>query len=121
MRGELNPASAQWSDESIGYAHLVLLQSFLRSRGGKPGLPTNRLLREGDVFWVMVADWQGRIEPREDMPAVEMEAHATGLRRADADVWDVTAAARQAAKREYHEVVRKASEDDQVHAEAEHG
>ena len=121
MRAELNPGSEQWSDESYGYVHLALLRTFLRGRGGKPGLPTSRPPREGDVVWVMVADWPGPSEPLGDLSRPELEAHIAALRRANADVWDVTAAARQAAKRSYHEVLRRTSEDDQEHAEAEHG
>jgi len=121
MRGELNPRTEQWSEEALGYGHLTLLQTFVRSRGGKPGLPTNRPLREGDVFWVMVADWPGPVEPPADMSRADLESHIAALKEATADVWDVTAAARQAAKRSYHEVLRKANEEDQAHVEAEHG
>jgi hypothetical protein len=121
MRGELNPTTEQWSEEALGYGHLALLQTFLRSRGGKPGLPTNRPLREGDVFWVMVADWPGPVEPPADMSRPDLESHIAALKDANADVWDVTAAARQAAKRSYHEVLKKTYEDDQAHVEAEHG
>lgn len=121
MHAELNPATAQWSEECFGHVRLSLLRSFLRGRAGKPGLPRNRPLREGDVFWVMVADWPGPPEPLGDFSAAELEVHVAALRTAEADVWDVTAAARQAAKRSYHEVLRRANEDDQIHAEAEHG
>lgn len=110
MRIELDPAAQQWSEESISFGTVPPLQAFLRSRGGKPGLPTNRPLREGDVFWVLVAVWPGATEPPGDLTATELEAHMAALQAAGVDVWDVTAAARQAAKRSYHEVMRRTNE-----------
>jgi len=120
MSAELEPSTEQWSEESYGYARLEALQKFLRARGGKPGLPSERALREGDVFWAVATD-AAPFRPLADMTPAELETHIAVLRKGRADVWDVTAAARQAAKRSYHEVVRRANEDEQLHAEAEHG
>ena len=121
MRVELDPGRQQWQDESLAYAPLAALQTFLRGRGGKPGLPTNRPLREGDVFWVMVADWPGSRDPLPDLDAKGFATHISDLRRAGADIWDVTAAARQASKHSSHEVVEKTYAADESHLEAEHG
>ena len=97
------------------------LQAFLRERGGKPGLPTNRPLREGDVFWIMVADWPGGGDPLPDLDAAGLAAHIADLRGAAVDIWDVTAAARQASKRSYHAVLETTNAADESHLEAEHG
>jgi hypothetical protein len=121
MRIELDHGRQQWHDESLAYAPLPLLQTFLRGRSGKPGLPTNRPLREGDVFWVMGTDWPGAAEPLPDLDAEGFAAHIADLRRARADIWDVTAAARQAAKHSSHEVVEKTYAADESRLEAEHG
>lgn len=121
MRVELDPAAQEWSEESFGFAPTARLHEFLRGRSGKPGLPTDRPLREGDVFWVLVADWQGSPDPPSDLSMTELENHIAQLEQATPDVWDVTAAARQAAKRFHHEALRKTNEEDDKQEQAERG
>jgi len=121
MRVELDRSGQDWHQESLGYVPLDRLETFLRGRGGKPGLPTNRPIREGDVFWVMVADWPGGADPLPDLDAPGLSEHMAVLARAGADIWDVTAAARQASKRSSHEVVETTNAADESHIEAEHG
>ena len=111
MAVELVPASEQWSDEGSMFVALRVLAAFLRERVGKPGLPANRPLREGDVFWIILP-----AGPALDRPPVRGTTlgggaeRVTAYRERQSDVWDVTAAARQVAKREYHRVL-EISED----------
>ena len=108
MEVELASASATWSEELAVYLPLANLRAFLQGRrGGKPGLPKTRPLREGDTFWVLLParPTPGLPEDAED----ELAAGALWLLAAEqvnADVWDVTAAARQASKHAYQAVVR---------------
>ena len=118
MDVEASPTAETWSEERAAFAARADLGGFLAGRVGKPGLPTTRPLREGDVFWI--------IAPR-GVPGLNADARlATDhgwLRQyevAEADVWDVTAAARQASKRQYHQVAR-AAEDDPESTQRLHG
>lgn len=49
------PASETWGDERAVSFPRARLDSFLRGRAGKPGLPEPRPVREGDAFWVVIA------------------------------------------------------------------
>ena len=100
MDGELR-ALVRWGDEVAWHVPRAALGRFLERRDGKPGLPGVRPLREGDVFWIVVGRDRGRtvqdvgvranVAQTEDLFAPFVEAGA--------DVWDVTAAARQVVKR----------------------
>ena len=69
-----------------------------------PGLPVRDQLREGDVYWVIdaTAEADGRRAAHDltvdQTPALLLELAAHG-----AEVWDVTAAARQVMKRLFGE------------------
>jgi hypothetical protein len=96
------PPEHIWSDEEPAFFPVATLERLLRRRSKIRGLPGRRQLREGDVFWI-VAPTHPDVETvplpaPEDLPAV-----AAAL---DVQVWDVTAAARQAAKRGYDRAVR---------------
>ena len=96
-----------WADEQPIFMPVDELREFLKRRDGIRGLPDERPLREGDVFWVVLspaveARALGDLTPRRVM--VEAE-------QLDVQVWDVTAAARQAAKRTYDDALRAASDD----------
>src|SRR4051794_9586970 len=96
MRVELDSAAYRWSRERAMFIAKPVLEPFLRARGGKPGLPTNRPLREGDVFWVLLPGGAAMDLPPERGATVTAGAERVAEYRArHADVWDVTAAARQ--------------------------
>jgi hypothetical protein len=106
MDVELAPRTEMWSDERDVYLPLVELEALLRRRGGKPGLPGGRPLREGDVFWVVLYQPVGAA-----MSDARSEQAVDVIRQyieAGADVLDVTAAARQAAKTWYQQAIRVA-------------
>jgi hypothetical protein len=110
---ELKPTQETWTDEIgviVDEAELTLL---LRRRISRGGLPGQRPLREGDVFWVLVpfgtdASWAptsglvmrapGHWVSRAQTPTEVIHAYA----EAGAVVLDLTAAARQAIKHIYH-------------------
>ncbi len=95
-----------WGDERVAFMTVDELEPFLKRRAQIRGLPGNRPLREGDVFWVVRPQPQAaEAEPRTTVQALartEME---------DVQVWDVTAAARQVAKRTYDRAVRAAADE----------
>lgn len=99
MTYELASVDATWSEETAAFAAEDALSAFLGRRTDKPGLPQNRELREGDVFWVFVP-YDG---PR---PGGGRDRWLRAYTDAGAQVWDVTAAARQAVKRLYHRAQR---------------
>jgi len=94
----------RWTPEEEAHHELDALTAFLVHgvrESGAPGLPVRAELREGDVYWLVVPDGMGdlraRVEALEDPEAAASLARssiATGI-----EVWDVTAAARQSAKR----------------------
>lgn len=119
MDAELEVASDIWTDEVAAFASLAPLGKFLNRRQGKPGLPTSRPLREGDVFWVVAPTLaQASMSELETVPLRRFAERIAELVEADADVWDVTAAARQAVKASYSRTVR---ESDEADAEPLHG
>lgn len=103
MDVETGPIADRWEEEVAAFAERQPLQRFLRRRGGKPGLPRSRPLREGDVFWVIAPrGLPSPGAPTRDNRRLPLESYL----ELGVDVWDVTAAARQASKRRYHEVQR---------------
>jgi hypothetical protein len=88
-----------WEPEVARFATIDALAGFLRRRAGKPGLPAIRPLREGDVFWIFVPEVP--LEPDLLRAYLPLDRYV----EIGADVWDVTAAARQAAKRAYNAAV----------------
>lgn len=108
MNLELGPPAEMWSDERDVYLPIDQLTSFVRRRGGKPGLPGQRPLREGDVFWV-VAYQSAERSVAQARTVPEARELISQYIQADADVFDVTAAARQAAKTWYQSAVQRAS------------
>lgn len=112
MRVELDSSEQRWSRERAIFVAQPILEDLLRARGGKPGLPTNRPLREGDVFWILLPAGPGMaLPPDRGGTLVDGAARVAEYRALKADVWDVTAAARQAAKRNYHHAVRVAGDE----------
>jgi hypothetical protein len=107
FRVENSPPEDIWGDEEAAYLAVDALDSFLRRRADIKALPDPRPLREGDVFWIVLP-----VE-REDEARLGLSA-ADILDRAEQlgpQVWDVTAAARQAAKRTYDDAVRAATDE----------
>jgi hypothetical protein len=96
-----------WGEERPVYLRPARLRVLVERRRDIPGLPEPRDLREGDVFWIVL--------PADLSP--ELLASATPRRlvsrpdRFEPQVWDVTAAARQTVRREYHDLLRAASDD----------
>jgi hypothetical protein len=99
MAYEMASVDATWSDETAAFVATPALAAFLGRRTDKPGLPQNRELREGDVFWVFVAF-------DAPQPGRSRDRWLAAYVDAGAQVWDVTAAARQAVKRLYHRAQR---------------
>lgn len=89
-----------WSDEEWSFIGAVRLAGFLEKRTGKPGLPRNRPLREGDVFLVVVDRGRLAADPLSEAGrSVTAVAEAlAAYEAAGLEVFDVTAAARQSAK-----------------------
>jgi hypothetical protein len=106
-RVEDAPPDDLWEDEVPVYLAVDELEPFLRRRDEIPGLPDDRPLREGDVFWVVLPADLDEERFRDLAPAAMMQ----GASALDVQVWDVTAAARQAAKRTYDAAVRAASDE----------
>lgn len=101
------PPDDLWTDEKAVFLPVDELRSLLRRRDEIRGLPDDRPLREGDVFWIVLPptleeDARRRMTPR---------GVAKGAAELEIQVWDVTAAARQAAKRTYDAAVRAASDE----------
>jgi hypothetical protein len=97
----------QWTLETEAQFDRPLLTAFLvggASLTAAPGLPVRDQLREGDVYWVIdaTAEADGRRAAHDltvdQTPALLLELAAHG-----AEVWDVTAAARQVMKRLFGE------------------
>jgi hypothetical protein len=86
-------AADRWGDERTHVVDRLGLEALLKARAGKPGLPGPRPLREGDVFWVFAVGGD-QVDPG-------------ALVRDRVVVLDVTAAARQVAKRTYAEAVAR--------------
>jgi len=95
-------ADGVWQDEEAAFLPVETLYEFLRRRARIRGLPDPRLLREGDVFWIVLPPDVDEDELAQISPASVL-ALADEL---DVQVWDVTAAARQAAKRTYQAALR---------------
>ena len=88
-----------WTPEEAHFAPIDDLAHFLGGRANKPGLPGKRPLREGDVFWILLRDrLPDSLRPEAILPLVR-------YLESGVDVWDVTAAARQASKRQYNAAV----------------
>lgn len=108
------PPDDLWADEKPVFLPVDELRSLLKRRDEIRGLPDDRPLREGDVFWIVLPatleeDARRGMTPRGVVrDAAELEIQ----------VWDVTAAARQAAKRTYDAAVRAASDEQPGHAES---
>lgn len=96
VRAETTSPADLWGPEVVTYVNTRTLERFLRRRTEIPALPDARDLREGDVFWI-VQFAEG--------PVLSPSALLRGAQR-DVEAWDVTAAARQAAKVTYDEAVR---------------
>lgn len=93
-----------WGPELATYVNVRTLERLLQRRTDTPALPDARPLREGDVFWIVQPVDGALLSP------------AALLRDAGelVEVWDVTAAARQASKRSYDQALR-ASEATPTH------
>lgn len=93
-----------WLEERAEYMDAGSLRELLHGRTGAPGLPEARDLREGDVFWVVL--------PPQLVEAMAMDATAmhplARLLLSGAQVLDVTAASRAAARQLYDAVLRGA-------------
>jgi len=96
------PPEHIWSDEEAAFFEVEKLERLLGRRSRIRGLPRRRQLREGDVFWIVAPT-----QPDEETIPLPRPAELPALAaRLGVEVWDVTAAARQAAKREYDRAVR---------------
>lgn len=84
-----------WSEETQRFYEVEALRAFLKRRDRSAGLPADRDLREGDVFYV-----QASVAKRSALADYDVETTR---------VLDVTAAARQRAKRAYDALVRSAT------------
>lgn len=96
VRVEAASPTDLWGPEVAAYVNSRTLERFLRRRMDVPALPDARALREGDVFWVVQPVGAAAISPSSLLRAA----------RDSVEVWDVTAAARQAAKHTYDAAVR---------------
>jgi len=118
MDVEIRPLAESFGEEEPAYVETGLLFKFLRARDRTEGLPGTRPLREGDAFWVTLAAGTGVSPGGANVPlAGRLEA----LQAAGARVWDVTAAARAAAKHAYHATVAVASDRPARRTPAGHG
>ena len=94
---------ASWTEETEAWFDRVLLSAFLLGGAqatAADGLPAREGLREGDVYWVLhrAAEADGRRAAR-DLAPEDAAALLVTLVALGAEVWDVTAAARQVMKR----------------------
>lgn len=104
MAIELAPAEETWTDERGAVVEEAALTALLRGRTAGGGLPSERPLREGDVFWLFVPT---------EVAVLTGQADAAGLasyQDAGTIVLDLTAAARQAAKHRVHRVEQPTDE-----------
>jgi hypothetical protein len=104
---ENSPPEDIWGDEEAAYLAVDDLDTFLKRRADIKALPDPRPLREGDVFWI-VLPVELEEEARLGLTAIDLLARAEQLKP---QIWDVTAAARQAAKRTYDDAVRAATDE----------
>lgn len=104
-----------WSDEVVFFFEESALGEFLnRQRRGKPGLPDSRPLREGDVFYIEIASevrWRPSSEQVRSAPGLAREMLSSFL-ASGVEVWDLTAAARQATKLDYHRALEAPAPED---------
>lgn len=104
-----------WSDEVEFFFEESALEEFLnRRRRGKPGLPGARPLREGDVFYVEIpaeVQWRPSSEEVQSTPGVAREMLSSFM-ASGVEVWDLTAAARQASKLDYHRALEAPAPED---------
>ena len=105
------PPEHIWGDEEAVFLPVPELDKLLRQRTQVRGLPDRRPLREGDVFWVLLLSDDVAESTLRGVSSSELPARAAELK---AEVWDVTAAARQAAKRSYDRAVRVAAPEPEV-------
>lgn len=110
MAVELAPTEDQWSEEGSMFVMASILEPFLREREGKPGLPTNRPLREGDVFWILLPGFPLAVPPARGASLAAGAERVVTFQQRHGDVWDVTAAARQATKHDYHRALELSEE-----------
>jgi hypothetical protein len=93
-----------WLEERAEYMDAGSLRELLRGKAEAPGLPDARELREGDVFWVVL--------PPQLIETMAMDAGPLHplrhLQAPGAQVLDVTAASRAAARHLYDAVLRGA-------------
>jgi hypothetical protein len=125
MRVEAAPVAA-WTPESEAMTDRTRLTAFLVGgalRTGRPGLPARDELREGDVFWVILPRAKGARLWRtsRDLAADEMARLLEALERSGAEVWDVTAAARQVMKRLFADAAIARAEERRSHEQARDG
>jgi hypothetical protein len=104
MRIELRPPREAWGREVDGYVPAAALYAFLRARNRKHGLPRTRPIREGDTFWVSMADRAG-LDLGASGGGTPFARRVEALGRAGAEVWDVTGAARASVKQAYQAIV----------------
>jgi hypothetical protein len=102
-----------WSDEAWSFVEVRRLARFLKRRAGKPGLPHNRPLREGDVFLVVVDRKRLATDSLSDAgrSAREVGEALAAYEAAGIEVFDVTAAARQSAKVLHDAALRAAARE----------
>ena len=101
------PPDDVWGDEQPVYMPVEELREFLKRRAEIRALPDPRPLREGDVFWIVQSPDLDE-NARRGLTAAKIMDRADKLQP---QVWDVTAAARQAAKRTYDDAVRAATDE----------
>jgi hypothetical protein len=94
-----------WTPETEVFVDARRLESFLlrgARRSARIGLPAREHLREGDVYWVVqsgaMAGAMAELDQR-DLGLEEGVGLVQAWKDAGAEVWDVTAASRQAVKR----------------------
>jgi hypothetical protein len=107
-RAELEVPSDRWSDEVDSVLLREDLTAFINEavgRFGPPGLREPRSLREGDVYWLVWEEKQPSPDSRIGLEGTE--EFLAACRRGLVGAGDVTAAARQAAKRTYFQAVEK--------------
>lgn len=114
MEAELSRDRTVWGEEAENFFEEGTLATFLnRRREGKAGLPAGRPLREGDVFYVEIpaSHFTFTSMTRGEINSVEGEALLSTYEQWGVEVWDVTAAARQASKLAYHRALAASPEE----------
>lgn len=104
-------AADDWGEEDDFVLSRQELGGFIHdtiARSREPELPEARGLREGDVYWIVseepVSPPGGSIGPR------RTKRFLAPYEQSNVKVWDVTAAARQAAKVAYFQAMQSAQE-----------